>query len=107
MIPDVGVHLDIGHRPGAQLAGHILLDGRIAFPADAGKAHRVAKQYVVARPAIEAIGPRQVVDGSSEDGIGQIGGINVGMGEPIRVIGREVVFGYVRPQPDGLYCHPF
>ena len=74
MIRDVGVHLGIGHRPSPQLAAHILLDGRIPFPADAGEAYRVAKQDVVARTAIDPVTARLVVDGGSQNGIGQIGG---------------------------------
>lgn len=76
MIRDVGMHLGIGHRPCAQLAGHILLDGRIPFPADAGEAYRVAKQYVVAGTAIQPVSAGQVADRRPQDGIGEIGGID-------------------------------
>ncbi|MNU95486.1 hypothetical protein D3C71_855020 [compost metagenome] len=102
MIRDVGMHLGIGHRPGPQLAAHILLDGRISFPADTGEAYRVAKQDVVASSAIEAVGPRQVVDGGPEDGVRQIGGRHVGLHHLITIELLQGIDGDVATDADGL-----
>ncbi|MNE43610.1 hypothetical protein D3C80_1377950 [compost metagenome] len=74
MIGDVGMHLGICHRPGPQLAGHILLDGRVAFTADTDEAHRITEQDVITSTAIDPVAARLVVDGGSQNGVGQIGG---------------------------------
>ncbi|MNC49718.1 hypothetical protein D3C75_989160 [compost metagenome] len=67
--------------------------------------HRITEQDIVASPAIELVGPWQVVDGGAQDGIGQIVGRHVGLHNLVAIELFQGSDRDIAANTDGLQDH--